>query len=173
VSRIVRIAAFASGLFGAVIASQGPEYAQQYRQRIGGAIDELRRVVERFDQDAQASGETRDSAIARLRTNPDDLAVRQGTAMQANAERLARLEAHRQAMTDAGPFRRVGLLLREGDADLMRAAYRDFEPAMPVTEEGILSAALGFFAAWGSILLAMGFVRSLRRSRRNRVVLGS
>jgi hypothetical protein len=173
VPRIVRIAAFALGLLGAGTASQGPEYAQQYRQRIGGAIDELRRIVERFDQDAQANGETRDSAIARLRTNPDDLAVRQGTAMQANAERLVRLETHQRAMTEAGPFRRVGLLLSEGDADIMRAAYREFEPALPMTEEGILSASLGFVTVWGGILLLAGFIRSLRQPRRNRIVLGS
>lgn len=173
-SRIVRIVAFGLGLLGAGTASQGPEFSQQYRQRIGGAIDELRRVVERFDHDAQASGENRDSAIARLRANADELASRQGTAMQANVERLGRLEAHRQAMADAGAFRRVGMIVREGDTDLLRAAYREFEPALPITEEGILSAAIGFFTAWGGVLLLTGFVKSLvRRPKRNRIVLGS
>ena len=127
-SRIVRIVAFGLGLLGATTASQGPEYAQRYRQRLGGAIDELRRIVERFDADARANGETIASAVARLRGNSDDIASRQGTAMQGNMERLARLEAHRQAMIEAGPFRRVGLMLRDGDADVMQAAYRDFEP---------------------------------------------
>ena len=70
-SRIVRVAAFALGLMGAVTASQGPEFAQQYRQRLGGAIDELRRAIARFDADAQAHGETRERAIARLRGNAD------------------------------------------------------------------------------------------------------
>jgi hypothetical protein len=88
--------------------------------------------------------------------------------MQGNVERLARLEAHRQYMTDAGPFSRLALLLRDGDTDLMRATYRDFRPAVPVTEEGILSAASGFVAVWGGILLLASFVRSLwpRRARR-------
>ena len=72
-SRIVRIAAFALGLLGAVTASQGPEFAQQYRQRLGGSIDELHRIVARFDADAAANGETRERAIGRLRGNPDDL----------------------------------------------------------------------------------------------------
>jgi hypothetical protein len=171
-SRVVRIVAFGLGLLGAGTASQGPEYAQQYRQRIGGAVDELHRVIARFDQDAQANGETRESAIARLRANTDDLASRQGTAMQANVERLGRLIAHRQAMMEAGAFRRVGMMVREGDTDLMRAAYREFEPALPITEEGILSAAIGFFTAWGGVLLLSGFVRSLvRRPRRNQIVL--
>jgi hypothetical protein len=151
-----------------VTASQGPEFSQQYRQRLGGAIDEMRTVIERFDADARANNESRESAIGRLRGNRDDLASRQGAAMQGNVERLARLEAHRQLMLEAGPFSRVGLLLRDGDTDLMRAVYREFKPAVPVTEEGVLSAAGGFVAVWGGILLFASFVKSLwpRRSRR-------
>jgi hypothetical protein len=166
-SRIVRIIAFGLGLCGGVVASQGPEFAQQYWQRLGGAIDELRQVITRFDGDAQSAGETRESAIARLRSNPDDFVTRQGAAMQANVERLGRLESHREAMMQAGPFARVALMARDGDQDVMEAVYRDFEPAVPVTEEGILSAAIGFIAVWGVLLLLSGFIRSLgRRPRR-------
>ncbi|SCZ02302.1 DUF2937 family protein [Microvirga guangxiensis] len=163
--RIVRIVAFGLGLFGGIVASQGPEYSQQYRQRLGGAIDELQRVIARFDADAQANGETQGSAIARLRSNPDDLVSRQGVAMQGNVERLSHLQAHREAMLQSGPFSRIALMVRDGDRDVMEAAYRDFEPAVPVTEEGILSTAIGFIAVWGGILLLAGFVRSFRRRR--------
>ncbi|MCG7394436.1 DUF2937 family protein [Microvirga sp. ACRRW] len=162
-ARIVRIIAFGLGLFGGIVASQGPEYSQQYRQRLGGAIDELQRVIARFDADAQANGETQSNAIARLRTNPDDLVSRQGIAMQANVERLGRLQTHREAMMQAGPFARVALMVRDGDQDVMEAAYRDFEPAVPVTEEGLLSTAIGFIIVWGGILLLAGFLRSFRR----------
>jgi hypothetical protein len=163
--RILRIVAFGLGLLGGVVASQGPEYAQQYRQRLGGAIDELRRVIERFDQDARANGETQERAIARLRGNADDLASRQGTAMQGNVDRLGRLEVHQQALMQAGPFARVALMVRDGDRDVMEAAYGSFEPAVPVTEEGLLSALAGFVAVWGGLLVLAGFVRSLRRPR--------
>jgi hypothetical protein len=81
--------------------------------------------------------------------------------MQANVERLSRLEAHRNAMMEAGPFARVALMVRDGDQDVMESAYRDFEPAVPVTEEGILSAAAGFVTIWGGVLLLAGFLRSL------------
>ncbi|QRM28967.1 DUF2937 family protein [Microvirga sp. VF16] len=167
-SRVVRIIAFGCGLCGGIVASQGPEFAQQYRQRLGGAIDELRQVITRFDADAQASGETRESAITRLRSNADDFVSRQGTAMQANVERLGRLENHRGTMMQAGPFSRVALMVRDGDQDVMEAVYRDFEPAVPVTEEGILSTAIGFIAVWGGVLLLMGFLRSLLRRPRAR-----
>ncbi len=167
-SRIVRIIAFGLGLSGGVVASQGPEFAQQYRQRLGGAIDELQQVIRRFDADAQVSGETRESAIARLRSNADDFVSRQGAAMQANAERLGRLETHRDTMVQAGSFARVALMVRDGDRDVMEAVYRDFEPALPVTEEGLLSAAIGFIAVWGGLLLLTTFIRSLWRRPHSR-----
>ena len=170
-SRIVRIIAFGLGLLGGVTASQGPEFAQQYRQRLGGAIDELRQVITRFDSDAQVSGETRESAIARLRSNTDDFVSRQGAAMQANVERLGSLETHRDAMMQAGPFSRIALMMRDGDQDVMEATYRDFEPAMPVTEEGLLSTAIGFIAVWGGILLLAGFLRSFRRRPRSQATI--
>ncbi len=46
------------GLVFAMAASQIPEYAQQYRQRLGGAIDELRTIVARFDEDSAREGLT-------------------------------------------------------------------------------------------------------------------
>jgi hypothetical protein len=68
-------------------------------------------------------------------------------------------------MMQAGPFARIALVLRDGDTDVMRAAYRDFEPAVPVTQEGVLSAAAGFVGLWGGTLLVAGFLRSLFRRR--------
>jgi len=165
-SRIVRIIAFGLGLLGGVTASQLPEYSQQYRQRLGGTIDELRRVIGHFDADAASNGESQESAIARLRSNPDALVSRQGIAMQGNVERLERLQAHRDAMMAAGSFGRIALMVRNGDQDVMEAAYRDFEPAMPVTEEGLLATVAGFIAVWGCVLLLAGFLRSLRRRPR-------
>jgi hypothetical protein len=163
--RIARIAAVGFGVLGGFLASQGPEFSQQYRQRLGGGIDELRTVVARFEADARANAETRDSAIQRLRANPDNLASRQGVAMQGNLDRLQRLEQHRQAMMEAGPFGRVAHMLREGDLDLLQATYRDFEPAVPVTQEGVVAAAAGFAVAWGLVLLLTTFVRTTLHRR--------
>ena len=146
--RIARTVAAGIGLVGAVVASQGPEFAQQYRQRLGGAIDELGRVVERFDADAQATGQNREAALTQLRSSPDRLTSFQGDAMRANIERLDRLRSQSQAFSDAGPFSRLWLLTREGDLDLARAAYRDFEPAIPTTNEGFVAAGLGFVFGW-------------------------
>ena len=92
--------------------------------------------------------------------------------MQGNVDRLAHLQAHRQAMMEAGSFGRVALMVRDGDTDVMRAAFGEFEPAMPVTEEGFVSAAAGFVLVWGGMLLLAGFVRSLMRRPRGPIRSG-
>jgi hypothetical protein len=166
--RVARTLAAAFGLFGGVVGSQGPEFAQQYRQRLGGAIDELARVTARFDEDARATGQTREAALGQLRQSPDRLTSLQGEAMRANIERLGRLERQRQSFVEAGPFSRLTLLLTEGDTDLARAAYRDFEPAVPTTTEGLVTALLGFIFGWSvARLIAIPLRRLfLRRSLR-------
>ena len=146
--RIARTMGLALGLFGGIVASQGPEFAQQYRQRLGGAVDELDRVVQRFDNDARANGQTREAALERLRSDRDDLVRRQADAMRANAERLDRLRGQQQALAEAGPFGRLFVTVRHADADLARATYQDFEPAMPVTSEGFVAGAVGFVLGW-------------------------
>ena len=54
-----RTVAIVGGAALAVVLSQFPEYAQQYTQRLGGAVDELRRQTQSFDQDAAEGGLTR------------------------------------------------------------------------------------------------------------------
>lgn len=166
---VARSLAAALGLLGGVTASQGPEFSQQYRQRLGGAVDELQRVVDRFHQDARTLGQTPESALAQLRSNPDALVRRQGEGAVANTERLARLRSQRDAMAAAGPFERMGVMARELDPAIARAAWRDFEPAVPVTREGAITAGIGFATLWaGTLLLAAAWRHWRRRRRRAR-----
>src|SRR5437763_12722940 len=76
-----RIAALI-GLFFAVAASQLPEYAQQYRQRLGGAIDELNAVIDRFDAEAAQSGMDEQQGIAHLQQSEDRFVQQRGAQMR-------------------------------------------------------------------------------------------
>ena len=75
-SLFVHKLALAIALLAGLIGSQGPEFAQQYRQRLGGAIDELNRIVANFDAEAQRENLTPAEGLSRLDQNADPLARR-------------------------------------------------------------------------------------------------
>lgn len=166
---IGRILAMAIGLIAALAASQLPEFAQQYRQRLGGAIEELGRVVGRFDDSAQASGLSRDQAITRLGEQPDPLVRREGEAIGGAAERLAQLKRQREDFAGAGSFERLLVFIRQVDPGLARATYLDFEPAVPATTEGVIAAGAGFVGGWGGMLFLAHLLGRLRPRGRARV----
>ncbi len=98
---VFRTLGLALGLLGGGVAAQAPEFAQQYAQRLGGAVDELRREVASLDADARATGNTRDGAVDRMRGNADELVARRGAAAGATVARLAALSAQQQALAEA------------------------------------------------------------------------
>jgi flagellar motility protein MotE (MotC chaperone) len=160
VSRTVGLGA---GLICAVAASQAPEFAQQYRQRLGGAIDELRTVVERFDADAASQNLDRQTALRRLSANPDPLAQRRAADASLNAARLSDLERQRSEMQNSGSFGRIVSLVSEADPDVIHGTTAAFEPAVPTTLEGAVAAGGGFVLGYGLIrLLARPFRRRSR-----------
>ena len=65
---LARRLALAIALIAGLIGSQGPEFAQQYRQRIGGALDELRRIVAEFDAEAASEGLTPSEGVKTARS---------------------------------------------------------------------------------------------------------
>lgn len=166
--RVFRTLGLALGLLGGVIAAQAPEFAQQYAQRLGGAVDELRRQVAVLESDAQASGTTRDGAVDRLRTNPDQLVARRGDAAQADISRLARLSAQEQALASAtSPLGKVVATLRDPDVPVAQAAYQDFSPAVPTNADGLAAGLIGFLTAWGGwrVLSDVGLRFARKRPR--------
>jgi len=148
---IPRIAAMFVGGLGAVGASQAPEFAQQYAQRLGGALDELRAVVQAFDRDAAREGLDRQAGLRRLEGSPDAFVARRGRSAGETLRRYEKLEAQQAALADPGPLGRVGVLaqglMTQGlDMTIARRALDSFRPALPVTAEGILFLLAGFLA---------------------------
>lgn len=163
---LLRRFALVFGLFVGTLASQLPEYAQQYRQRLGGALDELTRIIRNFDDQAQSQGLSESAAIERLKNNSDALAQRQGESTQDTVIRRDRLAEQDRAFQQAGSFGRLGVLARDFDPGIARGAWSRFEPAVPVTTEGFVTGGIGLvvgYMLWH--LLALPFRR--RRPRRS------
>jgi hypothetical protein len=153
--------------FGATL-SQGPEFVQQYSQRLGGRIDELRGFVERFDRDASSSGLSRLDALAEYQTNPSAFVTARGKDAADTILRFQQYSAHRDALREAGPFGRLFVFARHADSDITAATAADYQPAVPVTLEGLGHAGAGF--AIGAFLTGM-VARLFRKRRERRIII--
>lgn len=155
----------AGGLTGAAALSQFPEYSQQYTQRLGGAVDELSRVVAEFDADAADVGLSREAALVDLAQGGQMGAERADT-MVGTIERHRRLSDDLAALKSAGPFTRAAQAGRFMDVEIARAAWEDYKPAVPLTFEGAVFAGLGFALLGTALALVISFCRRLFRRRR-------
>jgi hypothetical protein len=138
---------FALALAFGLATSQAPEFAQQYFQRLGGAIDELKRQMASFDSDSQGVGFSRAEGVEHLRASGDPLARQRGDRVAEDAGRLADLQRQQQEMRGGAPLTKVWVALTRPDIRVAQGAYQDFEPALPMTAGGALCAAGGFFGA--------------------------
>lgn len=147
-----RMLASVVGVGLAVLLSQFPEYAQQYTQRLGGAVDELRIITEQFDQRASQGGLTRAAALERYNSSNDEFLAGEGSSMTATFQRFDKLSETLARIQNAGPVERFQSLPAYFDSDIGRRTLDNYKPALPVTVEGILYAGAGF--ALGYVLLS-------------------
>lgn len=168
-----RLICLAGALIGALGISQVPEYTQQYAQRLGGAIDELSAIILRFDDDAAQSGLTREEGLERYRRSTDGFLVDRGSSMQVIFERHQQLVAQREALRNASPVDRVSAMARYFDTDVGAATLEDYQPAMPVTVEGLTFAAvglgIGYALVWSLWTAAAAPFRKRRKADKVRV----
>ncbi|MBV8472939.1 MAG: DUF2937 family protein [Hyphomicrobiales bacterium] len=163
---LARRLALAIGLLCGLVGAQWPEFSQQYRQRLGGALDELKRIVAAFDAEAASQSITPAEGVTRLKDNADPLARERGADIEADIAREADLEQQIAEMRDAGPLRRLVVMAGDLDAPTARQTLQDFEPAVPVTGEALTLGASAAAAGWAATrLLAWPFRRRSRARR--------
>ncbi|MGE0007863.1 MAG: DUF2937 family protein [Parvibaculaceae bacterium] len=149
---LIRTISLAIAVLGGIAGAQLPEVMQQYRQRLGGAADEVASIVDRFDRDAAAGDMSRDQALAQLHASGDDLVRKRGVDMELNIRRLALLKQQREGM--GGDYLdRAVYFLGHADPALLGKTLEDYRPAVPTTVEGLFSALAGFVAGWWIIRL--------------------
>lgn len=139
---ILRALTLAGGLAGATASSQFPEFSQQYIQRLGGAVDALSGVVADFDASAAAVGLSRDDALAQMQGT--DFLERRRKDMTATFDRYARLRSDLDLLKSEGPFMRAYHMPKLTDPEIARAAWAEYQPAVPLNFAGAVFAAVGF-----------------------------
>ena len=160
---MVRVLTLLFALAAGAGLSQFPEYAQQYTQRLAGAVDEMRLIVQRFDRTLAELGQTRSQAFA-----PNQNLSRREAKLLNNAKadiaRLAFLERSLMRVQDASILRLMVTAPAIADRQIAQRAYADFKPAVPLTVEGLACTALGMILGWmvfGTFITILGW--SFRR----------
>ena len=143
-----RMLAIVGGLGLALTSSQFPEYAQQYTQRLGGAVDELRVVTEDFDRAAQGAGLDRLGALNRYGASADTFIADRGVSMQRTFARYEQLSETLGTIQGASAIDRLRNLPAYLDTDIGARTLENYQPALPVTVEGILYAGGGFLVGF-------------------------
>ena len=160
-----RLIAGTGGVVLAIALSQFPEYAQQYTQRLGGAVDELRVITEEFDRAAAEGGLDRQTALMRYSASNDDFLAGRGNSMTATFQRYDMLSSTLARIDGAGPVERLQSLPAYLDTDIGRRTLENYKPAIPVTMEGVLYAGGGFILGY---LVLSGLARLIGMPFRRR-----
>jgi hypothetical protein len=153
------------GIVGAVVfgigMSQFPEFTQQYQQRLGGAVDELRIITEEFDRTAANQGMTREQALASY-TGSQFLAVRSED-LQNTFLRYDRLSEDLRILENADAIGRFTSFLHMTDNQLVNSTWSAYEPAVPVDSDGFIFAAIGAMGGFYGFNQIAGLISRRRR----------
>ena len=159
---------FMAGI-GISAGSQAPEFAQQYQQRLGGAADELKIVIEEFDRDARNNGLDRKAALEKLIRNPDNLVRDRGQTMTRTIERQERISTQLDSLQSASDLVRPFIVMKSLDDRIARRTLDVYRPAVPLTLSGLAYGLFGMFVlgvlAWLVSALA-GLLRKAARAGR-------
>lgn len=148
---LLRVPVLIVALLFAATSSQLPEFAQQYAQRLGGAVDELETFVRQFEEDARAAGLTRESALAEYQTSESVFLGRRGDTVLGTIQRYETLRRLKAELSTAGPVERVFGVVLEPQMDIAASAWEEYRPAVPLTLEGVMFAVFGFLLAVAGI----------------------
>lgn len=161
-------------LAGILAASQVPRYVQEYEQRLGGARDEMARMLVEFTSIAQKSGDDLNGYTEKLASNPDPAISATGRRIRALAIREVDLSRHAETLATTARLLKPFQMLSAGDREIMAAAWAIYRYTLTVDPEfAVIGLVVGWLMHWllaaiiGAILPRRSTVR-LKRGRLHR-----
>ena len=134
---------------GAVTLAQLPEFIQQYRQRLGGHLDEARHQLAEFVTIAFHAKLSLQQFIERTSTTPDTTVAQLGGVMRNTVLRVDELAAAEAALNHASLWAKPFIFFRSIDAGIASATLEIYRPAVPTTVEGLIYALAGMLILLG------------------------
>jgi hypothetical protein len=160
--RLVLVAAVLAG--GCV-----PSFMAQYRQRVGGRLDQVTHDLLPFEQIAQHDfGGSLDALVQHHRDSLDHAFQVEATAIAQMTETAARLREAVAAL-DTNLYGQFAWLVRHADLDIVHATWSAWRPAFDLSLDGLGFALVAGLALWVVFLTlwhATAFsVRQVRNAR--------
>jgi hypothetical protein len=140
---IGRLINLTAGAAGASATAQFPEFYQQYLQRLGGRVDQAVLQANRIREAAAAENLTLSNYLDSFLTSQVSAHRRQGEILIQELDDADRLRDSLDALTRSQIWERPFVMLSQADTDILQAAATVFKPAVPITPEGFVYAAVG------------------------------
>ena len=144
-----RIVGLAVSLACGLMMSQAPELAQQYRQRLNGALAELSQLIAAFDADAARNNLLRTEALAMYETASDGFLRDRGQSIRVAIGRLDTLSRQSSELDALPAVARPLALIKAPDTMVLKGTLEDFEPAVPITPHGLVWSGVGMLFGFG------------------------
>jgi hypothetical protein len=133
-------------LAGLFAASQIPGYVQEYEQRLGGARDEVARLLQEFTAIAKRSDKDMASYAALLVANDDPSISETGREIMALSEREVAMAGHAETLAASSRFMKPVVLVKSGDREIMAATWKAYRHTLTLDPEfGAIGLGVGWF----------------------------
>jgi len=136
-------------VLGAVGLSQFPQFFGQYRQRLGGHLDEARRIFEQYQKAAADAGLSLEDYVQEHLNATSEVFVSSGRVIESLVNRYYELEQSYLALTDSNIYSRWFVFIKEVDWEIAAGTWNNFVPGVPTTIEGLFYAIAGLLTGWG------------------------
>ena len=125
-----------------------PGFIAQYRQRLGGRLDQARLDLEPWQRIADQFYQGDIGKLIQYHLSSKDATFHlEGSVIQSLIATVQRLQSAVDAL-HGSLFHQVGYLALHADAGLMRATFADWVPTFALSVEGVLFALLSAVAVW-------------------------
>ena len=128
---------------GAIIFIQIPTFIVQYKQRLGGHVDELGRLINQYKSAAAGNGKTVKEYIELHLNSGVNEFISTGELMTENIARFTDLSLTLQNLSESSGIKKLFIFLKSMDLDIFKETYKDFVPGISFNLDSIIYCLVG------------------------------
>ncbi|SMF00327.1 Protein of unknown function [Tistlia consotensis] len=141
------------GAGGAALLSQFPAFFAQYQQQLAGRLAQARADLSQVTEEAARLGLSPDEYLAKAEADGGEFTRVLVEGARATLHALDKLQAAYEAFSIATPLGRPVAFVQHFDPTIADSTMANFQPAVPLTIEGLIYAGTGLLL--GVALLAL------------------